>query len=233
MKRITIKQLGTGLLGLAVMSGCNHYRSQRQPAAMSMAHAQAFPSTYNRQMMVASQPAAATSSAPTGTSDSTQTSPAAMPVGTADAGTNEVTPASHSETQAGASSDSGAGGVENHTGFPRGELEPQRRSFVDVTAAPCFGHADDYTWLSGQLEYSRLSMAWRLRYASVDEVDRFGGSVTLIENGDLRKLKDGQYVMVRGHLNNPADAGTAPSYRIESLQVIENPNQQPMPAFSK
>src|SRR5262249_48796028 len=49
------------------------------------------------------------------------------------------------------------------------EAPARRKSFVDLTAAPCFGHAPDYSWVSGQVEYSRVRKEWRLRYASADE----------------------------------------------------------------
>jgi hypothetical protein len=104
---------------------------------------------------------------------------------------------------------------------------------VDVTAAPCFGHAPDYSWLSGQVEYSRLSMGWRLRYASVDEEDRYGGSVTLSENRDLDRLKDGQYILVRGHLNSSGTSPNAQSFRVDSFQMIDNPNAEPTAVSGK
>src|SRR5699024_3491236 len=78
--------------------------------------------------------------------------------------------------------------------FPCVEPGPVRRSYTDVTAAACFAHGPDYGWLCGRVEYSRLSKGWRLRYASVDEDDRYGGSVTLVPDPKLDILKDGQYV---------------------------------------
>src|SRR5438067_1384359 len=66
--------------------------------------------------------------------------------------------------------------------FPRAEPAPQRKSYVDLSAAPCFAHAPDYNWIIGQVEYSSIAKQWRLRYTSVDEVDRYGGRVALIEN---------------------------------------------------
>jgi hypothetical protein len=86
-----------------------------------------------------------------------------------------------------------------------------------VTAAPCFAHAQDYGWLRGRVEYSRLSKGWRLRYASVDEPDRFGGSVTLADGSQLRTLKDGDTVEVRGRLADPAADAAAPLYQVEAL----------------
>jgi hypothetical protein len=88
----------------------------------------------------------------------------------------------------------------NNPALTRGEPPPQRKSFVDTTAQPFFGHAEDYTWLQGQVEYSHVSKGWRLRYASVDETDSYGGSVTLIENELLHNLKDGQHLRVEGQI---------------------------------
>lgn len=113
-----------------------------------------------------------------------------------------------------------------HTRFPRAEPGQQRRTFVDLTAAPCFAHASDYKWIVGRAEYSNIAKAWRLRYASVDETDRFGGQVTLIENRHVAYLKDGMYVRVWGHLVNPESSENGHAYyRIDSYEVVENPNQ--------
>jgi hypothetical protein len=115
--------------------------------------------------------------------------------------------------------------AEPKTTFPRAEPAPARKSYVDLTAAPCFSHAPDYNWIIGQVEYSRIAKEWRLRYASVDETDRYGGRVTLIENHHLTLLRDGQYVQVRGHLVNPDNAGDGPAYyRIESFRGLADPN---------
>jgi hypothetical protein len=108
--------------------------------------------------------------------------------------------------------------------FPRGEAAPRRKSYVDLTASPCFGHATDYSWLRGQAEYSRIRHGWRLRYASVDEVDRYGGSVTLIENRDLERVKDGQYITVHGHVSSTGEDGATAAYRVDSFEVVTNPN---------
>jgi hypothetical protein len=114
--------------------------------------------------------------------------------------------------------------------LPAPEDPVRRRSFVDITAAPCFEHAPDYAWVSGQVEYSRVRKEWRLRYASVDETDRFGGRVTLIENEHLGYLADGQYVRLQGHLVNPNDPPGSPAfYRIEGFRLIDKPNTAAAP----
>jgi hypothetical protein len=98
----------------------------------------------------------------------------------------------------------------------------RRRSYVDTTANPCFAHSEDYRTLTGQLQHSRLSKSWRLRFASVDEVDPYGGSVSLLEDSRLADMKDGQFVQVHGHLLNPDEKGIAPPYQIDSIHVVEN-----------
>ncbi len=107
--------------------------------------------------------------------------------------------------------------------FPRTESGPVRRSYTDVTAAPCFGHGPDYGWLCGRVEYSRLSKGWRLRYASVDEADRYGGSVTLVADPKLDALKDGQYVRITGRLAD-RPPGLSPEYEVESVTPVQHPN---------
>src|SRR5262249_34436548 len=59
--------------------------------------------------------------------------------------------------------------ITTRAAITRGEPPPQRKSFTDVTAQPFFSHAQDYSWLQGQVEYSHFGNSWRIRYASVDE----------------------------------------------------------------
>jgi hypothetical protein len=89
--------------------------------------------------------------------------------------------------------------------------------------SPLFGHADDYQWLRGQVEISRLSTGCRLRFADMDEEDPHGGSVTLTGDSRLRGLQDGAYVHVSGHLVNPGDKGTAPAYHVDRFEIIPQP----------
>jgi hypothetical protein len=114
--------------------------------------------------------------------------------------------------------------------FPRAEPGQRRKTYTDLTAAPCFAHAPDYSWVIGQAEYSSISKQWRLRYASVDEFDRYGGHLVLIENQFVRNLRDGMHVHVHGHIVNPESAGTDPTYfRIDLLRPITNPNEVQQP----
>jgi hypothetical protein len=125
------------------------------------------------------------------------------------------------------------GPVEGHSLFPRNEPPPPRRSYADVTAAACFAHGPDYGWLRGRVEYSRLSKGWRLRYASVDEDDRFGGSVTLADGSQLRTLKDGDLVEVRGRLADPAADAASPLYQVEALAKARPSGPAERPAHAE
>jgi hypothetical protein len=105
-------------------------------------------------------------------------------------------------------------------GYPRGESVVARRSYVDITAASCCGHAEDYSWLRGEIEYSRACNGWRLRYASVDESDSYGGSVVL--TGNVKDLKEGMKVLVKGSIHNGRDKNAPAAYRVEALDVLQN-----------
>jgi hypothetical protein len=122
----------------------------------------------------------------------------------------------------------------NNPALTRGEPPAQRKSFVDTTAQPFFAHAEDYSWLQGQVEYSHFSKEWRLRYASVDETDSYGGSVTLIENELLHILKDGQHIRVQGQITVDPEiltvgrtSGSAetrkisPHYRVDAVSPVK------------
>jgi hypothetical protein len=109
--------------------------------------------------------------------------------------------------------------LDNSRPSPITEASSVRRAFVDITAQPGFTHAEDYSSLSGQLQHARRG--WRLRYASVDEVDTYGGSVTLTDESRLSELRDGELVRVHGRLLNPEDTRIAPPYEVLSIQSLE------------
>ena len=97
-----------------------------------------------------------------------------------------------------------------------------RRGFVDLTAQPWFSHAPDYSWLAGQLRFSKSNTSWRLRYASLDESDSYDGEVTLIDYPQIDCLRDGQYVRVSGHLIEPDKKELGSHYCVSSMQPIQN-----------
>jgi hypothetical protein len=104
-------------------------------------------------------------------------------------------------------------------GSPRDD-SVRRRSFADITAHPCFSRAPDYSWLQGELHYAHVRNVWTLRYASCDEEDRYGGSVTLTDLGRTDNLRSGQMVRVEGQVVDPDSRDIRPAYRVRSIQPI-------------
>jgi hypothetical protein len=95
-----------------------------------------------------------------------------------------------------------------------------RRSYRDITARACFDHAADYSWLSGELQHAEGSNAWRLRYASVDENDAYGGSVTLMGSASLAGFKNGQSVRLTGHMADPQSHVPSPVYVVSNIETL-------------
>jgi hypothetical protein len=94
-----------------------------------------------------------------------------------------------------------------------------RRTFADITAHPKFAHDPNYHWLVGTVDYSRIQRAWLLRYASVEEDDRYGGSVTLENPGRPNVLKNGQLVRVEGYVINPDSSQLRPAFHVKSIRA--------------
>jgi hypothetical protein len=94
-----------------------------------------------------------------------------------------------------------------------------RRSFADITANPAFAHAPDYSWLVGELQRVRADGSWRLRYASVDEDDAYGGSVVLL-GGSLEGRKEGQLVRVTGHFADSNARGANSVYLFTNMEKL-------------
>src|SRR5262249_17816797 len=98
----------------------------------------------------------------------------------------------------------------------------KRRTFNDITADPAFSHSSDYTSLTGELQYVHVRKSWCVRYASVDEEDRYGGKVTLIETGPMTGYSDGQIVKVEGQLANPDAREPCPAFRVRNMEAVSH-----------
>jgi hypothetical protein len=96
----------------------------------------------------------------------------------------------------------------------------KRRSYADVSAKSCYGHAEDYSWIKGELQFGHARNAWRVRFASIDEEDRYGGSVTLTEEGPMEEYKDGQLVHIEGRLVDPESRDPSPEYRVRAIMPL-------------
>jgi hypothetical protein len=106
-------------------------------------------------------------------------------------------------------------------GLPQHETAPVRRTFTDLTANPAFAHDPTYRRLVGTLDYSHFHNSWTLRFASVEEEDQYGGSVTLVETGPMTSFQSGQLVRVEGFLVNPEDARPRPTYHVQSIRPMD------------
>jgi hypothetical protein len=96
-----------------------------------------------------------------------------------------------------------------------------RRTFTDITAHPKFAHDPNYRWLVGRLDYSKIQRSWVLRFASVEEDDRYGGSVTLVDTGRMATFKSGDLVRVEGSLVDPESQQPRPPFRAQSIRPVE------------
>ena len=88
-----------------------------------------------------------------------------------------------------------------------------------------YGFDRNYAWLQGQLEYAQATQQWKVRYVPIDgPTDRFGGSVVLTPSSALAAFKAGDYVSVKGRLNNstPQQGSYAPLYEIASIDRLSD-----------
>jgi hypothetical protein len=104
--------------------------------------------------------------------------------------------------------------------FHNRQIPAPRRSFVDLTAQPWFKHAPDYSWLVGELRYSKSENCWRLRYASLDENDPYDGEVTLLDYTPSADLHDGHYVKVVGRLTDPSRKELGSPFKVSSMVAV-------------
>jgi hypothetical protein len=87
------------------------------------------------------------------------------------------------------------------------------------------GHELDYSSITGYLYYVRTDGGrWVLRYARLDQVDRFGGSVVLAPAVEMRNYREGDLVTVHGEILDEGRAcrslGGA-RYRVNSIVMVE------------
>ena len=88
---------------------------------------------------------------------------------------------------------------------------------------PAFGHASDYSWLIGKIHSVHITgRRWKIRYAPIDEQDRWGGSVVLAEDARIDKFTDGDFVYAEGEIiaNRPTIYLAGPLYRIFTIRKL-------------
>ena len=219
MRRSLLRMwLGTSLVGAMLACGCQHAPCSCRQCNACAPRAPAVPAFHNPTTyapnsldkppvregailpMANPPPVIHTTAKP----DPTTTTDVAMITG----GRNSATPTVES-------------GVLQYSINPYREGPAGRRTFTDITAHPKFAHDPNYRWLVGRLDYSKVRQTWTLRFASVEEDDRYGGSVTLDNSGRMAAFQSGQLVRVEGQLVDADDTRPRPSYHAHSIQPVE------------
>jgi hypothetical protein len=97
------------------------------------------------------------------------------------------------------------------------ELAPKNRDKV--------GNAEDYTWITGQLcrVHTAQGEVWVVRYAPIEQVDKYGGSMVLVPVVEMKNYREGDVVCVQGEVlkdqQAPGRLGGAP-YRVTAISII-------------
>ncbi len=87
------------------------------------------------------------------------------------------------------------------------------------------GAADDYSWITGQLGrvHTAAGAVWVVRYNSVGQADKYGGSVVLAPAVEMRNYREGDLVCVQGEIlqdrGAPGHLGGA-LYRASSIAMV-------------
>jgi hypothetical protein len=234
MRRLTLREwLGTSVCAAVFLAGCN--QAQRQPAYStrpmgSMAMLPGYtPGTVFTTTAAPETPKPAMASSLPAPAPVTETSKMVAdkpmteempPIKTASAPVKEkeaepiptVAKSTESETTPAGYAVPITGGKE--------ETSFHRRAYVDITAKPCFSHAPDYSWVQGELVHLHSHNCWRIRYASVDEDDKYGGGVNLIETGPMDNFQEGQLVRIEGRPAEPENKES--EYRVNSIHALPN-----------
>jgi hypothetical protein len=107
------------------------------------------------------------------------------------------------------------------------ETKPEAQPAFPLKPGQKYGHADDYRWVAGVLDYHQRGAYWTIRYADFAEDDRWGGKVRLVDDERLKGYKVGDLVYASGELLSPVTSASAegrtafPPFRIGELKVIE------------
>ena len=88
------------------------------------------------------------------------------------------------------------------------------------------GHATDYSRLTGQLSFVHADGGlWVLRYASLAEEDRNGGSVILARDRMMNNYREGDLVTIEGQVISQKGSTRlgGPLYRVQAISLVDRP----------
>ncbi len=84
-----------------------------------------------------------------------------------------------------------------------------------------YGHDKEYNWLIGRLQRVHVRGGeWKIRYAPLDEIDQWGGSMVLAPDIRLEEFSDGELIYVEGEIlvERPSLYLAGPLYRIRTVR---------------
>ena len=87
-------------------------------------------------------------------------------------------------------------------------------------------HAADYSRLTGQLSFVHADGGlWILRYASLAEEDRNGGSVILARDRMMNNYREGDLVTIEGQVISQKGSARlgGPLYRVQAISLVDRP----------
>ena len=86
-----------------------------------------------------------------------------------------------------------------------------------------YGHGENYEWLMGVLHRVHIPRkGWKIRYARLDQQDRWGGSVVPAPDVRMDEFEDGDNVFVEGEVigDRASLYLTGPRYRITTIRRV-------------
>jgi hypothetical protein len=81
-----------------------------------------------------------------------------------------------------------------------------------------YGRGANFESVTGQVQIFRKTM--RLRYASIEQEDAYGG-VVILEGSEISNLRDGQHVRVHGTFVAPSDRNGNAKYRVHTIEMLD------------
>jgi hypothetical protein len=107
----------------------------------------------------------------------------------------------------------------------RAELS-KKKSPEKPSSGPAFGHAVDYSWVTGELWYVPGKNVWRVHYGSGKDNDRYGGTMTLSDTGPMSEYRIGELVYIEGR---PVDANAKAAngiYRVSKILELADSDKE-------
>src|SRR5262249_22018710 len=85
-----------------------------------------------------------------------------------------------------------------------------------------YAHAEDYSWLVGELRYLHTRRCWQVRFAPVNIENSLGGAVFLNGVDHLTDhFRDGMIVKVDRVLVDPGKRAPSPTYWVNNIRAVD------------